>query len=209
VYWIRLPEHNDVFSQGYVGITVGGIKKRFREHRHNARAGKNYPISHAINKYGEKLQVDTLLVADSDYCRQIENILRPAPNIGWNINIGGESPPMLGRKHSEAARLKMLDGSRSVSYETRKENSKHLIAPKVNGPEWLHPASNSNVWRIADLIHKYLTENPKQGYTKVSKHFKLDTLYSSFAICKKIKKQNWNPVNDSNWLEWVSKFKQI
>lgn len=104
VYWIHLPEHDDILTQGYVGITVRAVSVRFSAHKTFARKCLNIPISNAIRKHGDKLLVDILVVADQEYCRMIENKLRPLPELGWNLSVGGQDNVMTGRKHSESAK---------------------------------------------------------------------------------------------------------
>lgn len=76
VYWVHLPEHTDIFSQGYVGATTD-LAKRTRSHKHK------------FKDLWDKLVVDTILVAESAYCYLIEKKLRPSRNIGWNKSQGG------------------------------------------------------------------------------------------------------------------------
>ena len=48
VYWIHHPEHTDMFSQGYIGISED-TKRRFRDHQ---KKNKSIHIKRAIEKYG-------------------------------------------------------------------------------------------------------------------------------------------------------------
>lgn len=98
VYWIRLPEHTDVFSQGYVGVTTKTSAARFLEHVSASRwkQKKKLKISNAICKHGgENLVVDTLVFCDIDYALTVEAKLRPEENIGWNLAKGGSRPPIV------------------------------------------------------------------------------------------------------------------
>lgn len=104
VYWLHTEDQADIFSEGYVGITVKPVSKRFIEHKSASKNGSNLIVHKAIRKYGDALICEELLVGDVDYCLEIENKLRPSPNIGWNLAIGG-SKTMLGFKHSEQTRL--------------------------------------------------------------------------------------------------------
>jgi hypothetical protein len=86
VYWIHHPEHTDMFTQGYIGITKD-ITNRFESHK-NRPANKHF--KRAIKKYGwDNLVKEILLVSDRVYCYLIESQLRPKEYIGWNINKGG------------------------------------------------------------------------------------------------------------------------
>ena len=37
VYWIRRPEHTDIFSEGYVGVTSRSLEERIADHVKVAR----------------------------------------------------------------------------------------------------------------------------------------------------------------------------
>jgi hypothetical protein len=90
VYWLRLPEHNDMFLQGYVGIT-NNTSRRFKEHLTKT---KNAHLKNAINKYGlDNIIKEVIIVADKAYCLMIESLLRNNDSIGWNLIKGGGIPP--------------------------------------------------------------------------------------------------------------------
>ena len=115
VYWIHLPEHTDILTQGYVGLTKQGTKKRFWSHKNSAKHPRSSHkiISKAFNKYGDKIIVTTLVVCDKDYAKFFENKLRPTDFIGWNMNAGGyipsiKSPEVL--KASAEKRKKTMEG---------------------------------------------------------------------------------------------------
>lgn len=108
VYWIRLPEHNDVFTQGYVGVS-SNQKKRFYDHRYSL---DNSHLRRAVEKYGwDSLIKQVLLIADKTYCLMIEAKLRAQNHIGWNIVKGGGAPPEskwnLGKTLSEETKAKI------------------------------------------------------------------------------------------------------
>lgn len=100
VYWIHHPEHTDMFTQGYIGITKD-ITKRFEEHKNRP---SNAHLKHAINKYGwDNLVKEIVLVADKAYCLMIEAKLRAEDKIGWNVIMGGGVPPSaLGKKFTRS-----------------------------------------------------------------------------------------------------------
>jgi hypothetical protein len=78
LYWVRLSEHSDIFTEGYVGVTPN-FAKRMREHRHRFKA------------IWDKIVMQTIVVADLAYCYDIEKKLRPNRNIGWNKARGGKN----------------------------------------------------------------------------------------------------------------------
>lgn len=90
VYWIHHPDHTDMFTQGYIGISKD-LKRRFRAHETKT---ENEHLKHAINKYGwDNLVKEVILVADKAYCLMVELQLRASTQIGWNIAKGGGVPP--------------------------------------------------------------------------------------------------------------------
>lgn len=100
VYWIHCPEHKDILSQGYIGVTQN-ISRRLNEHQ---LFTNNKHLTNAWNKY-EKIITSILLKGSEEYCYYIENLLRSKENIGWNIAIGGNKPPMgKGNKGSKFTR---------------------------------------------------------------------------------------------------------
>lgn len=97
VYWLRLPEHTDMFTQGYVGIS-NNTRKRFSAHK---KASQNPHLLHAIQKHGfDNIIKQIVLISDKDYCLDIEQKLRPTKMIGWNLEAGGGCPPALKNKAS-------------------------------------------------------------------------------------------------------------
>jgi len=102
VYWIHLPEHKNIKSDGYIGITNSTVAKRFREHSFHSKKDAKYPIYRAIKKYGDKLIVDTVFSGEYERCIEIEKHFRPNPDIGWNLRVGG----CVGNSWSESSRKK-------------------------------------------------------------------------------------------------------
>jgi len=92
VYWIHLPTHLDVATQGYVGI-ASNFEQRMLAHKSES-IKSNYPLYQAIRKYGwNNLIKEPIVIGNSDYCKLIENKLRPNKRIGWNLSEGGNLPP--------------------------------------------------------------------------------------------------------------------
>ena len=90
VYWLRLPEHTDMFAEGYVGVSS---KSKLRWNQHFVRK-ENAHLKNAIQKYGwDNIVKQVILISDRDYCLDIEKKLRPTSSIGWNIAVGGGNPP--------------------------------------------------------------------------------------------------------------------
>ena len=88
VYWIRSEFHTNCFNEGYIGITKN-FKERMKAH------GKNKKVSKLVSakvKYGWDNLVKEILTSNLslDQALQLEEYLRPIPNIGWNHQKGGE-----------------------------------------------------------------------------------------------------------------------
>jgi hypothetical protein len=120
VYWVRHQDHTDIFSQGYVGISS---KPKLRWN-HHFNQPTNSHMKNAINKYGwDNLVKQVVLIADKDYCLDIEKKLRPIDFIGWNATAGGGMPPRpkkgMGKGHF-------------VSAETRKKLSESAKGRKFS-----------------------------------------------------------------------------
>lgn len=99
LYWIRLPEHSDMRSEGYIGISKDA-NARWKWHR---KSKENPHLKSAIEKYGfDHLVKQIVLIADKSYCLDIERKLRPSRKIGWNIETGGGNPPAQRNKTSFA-----------------------------------------------------------------------------------------------------------
>ena len=76
VYWIHKPEHTDILTEGYVGITNKQVSKRWYKHKLDAREDGLLPVHRAINKYDDII-FEVILAADNrEYCQEIEKKLR-------------------------------------------------------------------------------------------------------------------------------------
>ena len=143
VYWIRHQDHTDIFSQGYVGISAN-LKVRLN---HHISQPTNKHIKNAITKYGwNNLVKQVVLIADSDYCLDIEKKLRPTDFIGWNATVGGGMPPKpkkgmgKGRKVSQATKNKVSEAGkgRKFSMEAKEKMRQAAIA------QWARYHANGN-----------------------------------------------------------------
>lgn len=153
VYWIHHPNHTDMFTQGYVGVTASATK-RFNEHKVKTQ---NKHLQNAINKYGwNNLVKEVVLIADKAYCLMIELKLRAEDSVGWNIIKGGGMPPKfirtgwnhteeaneknrqahLGKKVSDESKKKLSDSLKKVECATRFK--KGIVAYNKGMPALLH-----------------------------------------------------------------------
>jgi group I intron endonuclease len=106
VYWIHTPEHTNIFQQGYVGVSKR-FERRIWEH---LKLAGNTHLKNAINKYGwENLVKEKVIIADENYCLEMEAKLRPKAAVGWNIIMGGGMPP-IAKKGMNAGRASWNKG---------------------------------------------------------------------------------------------------
>lgn len=89
LYWIHDIRMDDIYSQGYVGITMVGFLHRLKQHRATARKG-GYPEKFCKGLLSDTLIAETILTGDSAHIRSMERHFRPRNNIGWNRAIGGD-----------------------------------------------------------------------------------------------------------------------
>jgi len=124
VYWIRCQDHTDMTSQGYIGVSKNA-NDRFTQH---FKRTQNRHLKFAIEKYGwDNLVKTQILIANQDYCLDIERKLRPTDGIGWNCVAGGGKPPSsLGKRYKTGKPawnkgLKMSDETRAKVSKAAKE----------------------------------------------------------------------------------------
>jgi len=79
-------------ADGYVGITKN-VSLRFSQHGWK-RKKCNPHLRNALNKYKGTLHFDVLASdLDQEAAELLEVMLRPRPNMGWNVAEGGNIPP--------------------------------------------------------------------------------------------------------------------
>lgn len=125
VYWIKTEDHQDVYSQGYVGITKN-ICERWRAHKKNNR---KTALTSAASKYGwDNLECVVLESGlTQERALELENKYRPVAGVGWNLQAGGHigvesewySDPDNAKKHSEATKVGTRKGLLKDTKEDR------------------------------------------------------------------------------------------
>lgn len=133
VYWIHLPEHDDILTQGYIGVT-NNTKKRLAAHK---RRRDNQNLCNHLTKYNDSVKMTILLAADRDYCLEMERKLRPERNIGWNAAEGGNIPP------SSKGLIRSKDHREKISLSMRGKKKPYLTelnrtAKRSLGTAWYH-----------------------------------------------------------------------
>lgn len=164
LYWIRLKEHNDILTEGYVGIT-NNTRKRWNAHLSRARGNQKKDIVHkAIIKYGEEnIIFEVICKSTREHIIYLEQMFRPNPKIGWNILQGGCSG-RLGLPQTDNQKITV---SAALKYRRLSEES-------------LKAAAISNATRTRDL-----SEIEKRSLAVSSKHL-LDLPSTNFDILSRI-----------------------
>lgn len=216
VYWIHLPEHTDILTEGYIGVTSRSANERFAGHLSHAKTGSKVTLSKAIRKYGDKIVVKTLLIADDEYCLDIERKLRPHERIGWNVVAGGGKPPKH-VQHTEEAKAKIsasLKASQAWRNATRQasaarrgylhsEAAKSKMKEKAQGRlPWETSRADKAVWAMAGDIFQYWKDNKHLGPTALGKWAGCEKPNALKVMHSKFKNKSWNPLKDPEWLQW-------
>lgn len=204
VYWIRLINHTDVFSEGYVGVTTQKVSYRFSQHLNQSKKS-NLPLYNAIRKHGkENIIVETVLIGDVDYVYDVESLLRPSDRIGWNCAKGGDKSS-LGRvakkrtlSHSKALSLSLTGRefsdehklSLSLSQKKRWESKDRYVGSGSN--------CNESVWSIADKI--YLDRLNGLSGGKICKKYGIKKLSNIHSLIYVHFKRGWIPNKDEAWI---------
>lgn len=88
VYWIHFPDHTNLFSDGYIGISADHTT-RVNKHRRGKLKGRFINGAEVTILAKNLLQHEALL---------LEKKFRPKCYIGWNTNSGGYMPPIPPKK---------------------------------------------------------------------------------------------------------------
>jgi ribosomal protein L37AE/L43A/predicted GIY-YIG superfamily endonuclease len=219
VYWICHPDHTDMMSQGYVGISHR-VHRRMIEHKSSKQ---NRHLRFAIDKYGwDNLVKKVVLVASKDYCVDVEKKLRPNDGIGWNLVSGGGLPPVLygnksrvgkpgwakGKHLPEETKKKISEAIKAdLARPERKEQNRAsfirrggAIRPKgsVNSPAHRAAISAGNKGRASPLRGKPRSEEFKQKMKETMQAFKWSCPHCNKSGVSKGAANRWHFDNCKN-----------
>ena len=203
VYWIRLPEHTDMLSEGYIGVTKRTAQYRFYEHVHKSKDSNSY-LHNVIRKYGkDKVIVETLVICDIDYAFDVEKKLRPDKCIGWNLAAGGYNSGV-GRNKAQTTehKKKRGDALRGIPFSEEHKTNLALSRKKYfeENPRPIGVSSTTNhaVWSVADKLFECF----HAGYTtrQMCEKFSFPSP-SNLTQIRKYFNEGWNPLNDAEWLK--------
>ncbi len=205
VYWIRLPEHTDITTQGYVGITSKSFSVRLRNHEKYFNAvevgsKKATILSRAVEKHGwDNLVKQVVLIGEKEYCLEIEQRLRPSEKIGWNIRIGGVGSS---RETSDdlVEKLRLHGKAHTIAQHTRE--AAWAASKKLRETKWWRTSPKAiNFHRVADVVYEYLKIKPDASSNEIRNATKCVVTYDSLKSVVVRIEGGWNPAKDPYWLE--------
>lgn len=130
VYWIHLPEHTDMHTQGYIGVS-NNPTYRLWSHKNDVRNNNhcNPYLSNAIKKYSNQLLQTIIFEGENNACYIYEESIRPVKNIGWNLNKGGFCPPSSsGRTLTKEHKAKIGRSNLGKKHPHTKESKQKISA---------------------------------------------------------------------------------
>lgn len=232
VYWFHFKEHDDIKTQGYVGITSGKHRRRWREHKSSLLRGthSNTYLQNIVNKYGfDALEFTVVCECTEEYAKELEEKLRPEPRIGWNLMKGGEAnwehvPLTEERRKFQSEMVKNLwkdpdyrisrtsTLGRKASEETKLKQSIGIRKFYENGsplPIFKRGRANEpqckELWLKAEQI-KLLWESGL-GDRAISREFGYDKRNSTIMKLCRLLKSGWIPSEDSDWVDYIEENK--
>ena len=149
LYWIHLPEHTNIETDGYVGVTRFP-SRRFRVHKNST---ENIHLRRAFEKYGNNIIFEIIYTGSEDICYYKEKELRPKIDIGWNQAIGGGKPPISGNVQlyvtfESCSKGGKIGGKKTASYPENKLFMKKAIettAKNRKGKKWFYNEKTNQV----------------------------------------------------------------
>lgn len=164
LYWIRKPEHTDITTQGYVGVTQD-VTERWRAHSTRYECKK---LANARDKYGwDNLKKSVVCIADEDYLYDLENKLRPTKNIGWNINTGGQKPPITKGQDHWAYGSNLWSGENNPFYGSSRKGAANPMFGKKR-PDLSERNKQKHAEGFKPMLGKSHSEETKKRLQQVS-----------------------------------------
>lgn len=160
VYWIHYPEQSNPFHDGYIGISTN-VSKRVAYHKSQNK--------HMFNRLMKGAVIEILHEYDSlDAAAIKEKEYRPLPNIGWNINAGGDIPPPQKGKSRQSNKQALRGENRTE--EQKKASKKHSKKMQGNIP---HNKGKGSKIEINGVVYKSSYEARDKLNISLSKVYRI------------------------------------
>jgi predicted GIY-YIG superfamily endonuclease len=214
VYWLHLPEHNDMLTQGYIGVSKNP-SYRLWKHRNDVKTNNhcNQHLSRAIKKYSDKLVQTIVFEGEKDVCYTYEEELRPTKNIGWKNNKGGDCPPsakgrILTQDHKDKIG-KGNTGKRHPHSEKAKEKIAKAQKGKILSEETKQKVRDARKLQVfSDEARQKMSESHKGNIPGNAKSIK--TPLGTFpSITKAAQAHKISKQTIINWTKSKSEFQYI
>lgn len=166
VYWIHREVHTNPSEEGYVGIT-SEFDKRMWKH---FKSPSNPHLARALQRYDD-IKKDIIWSGTRDECKLVEFLLRPELCIGWNVNRGGDMPPILSElsqfdeiKTKISNTLKSKNANPySVNTHSPEAIAKRRAAAKVAARKWVHNPETGEARQIRTALGETIPDGWKLG----------------------------------------------
>lgn len=154
------------------------------------------------------MKIVTVCESTIEYCIYLENKLRPEPEIGWNIRVGGEYHVMYKRQVTQETKdkLRLVRSSWVMSDSSRNKLSVErtgVLNPMYSVKPWENPSSTDQSkisWLKADVVFETWLCT-KFGTRKITKIFCDLNYWSIDSMIRKFR-SGWNPKTDIEWLRY-------
>lgn len=125
VYWHKLANHIDPYTQGYIGYTKV-TSSRFKGKMIDRYRSK---LMQSILIETEDSLIDTIILKEGlslELAVEIEEHYRPIRNLGWNVEKGGKVNKGLSKESKEKVRLSKLGNKYCLGKHISEEHKRAL-----------------------------------------------------------------------------------
>jgi group I intron endonuclease len=147
-------------DKGYIGIAVGGVKRRFIQHKHDAKRGALTPLHQAMRKHGpENFVLEIIGKADSweEICSLEQEMIAKDNTLarngrGYNVATGGQGPYGVERSPETRQKLSRITKRWMEEDPTRIEKLKEIGRQQMQDPEQREISRQGalEAWRRSD-----------------------------------------------------------
>lgn len=126
IYWIKKKEHINIYKEGYIGVS-NSPERRLLEHSINESV-----VGNNIRKYKDDVEMVVVFSFNKKKDALLkEKELRPKKKIGWNIAIGGQTPPEIKDSIETHKKISQTLKSKGANPYSEKTHSKETIEKSV------------------------------------------------------------------------------